>query len=146
MIIDIQRQTQQRCKVVFMGAVSVGKSSVLLRYTQNRFFPYQTSSTGASFQTKDVQIGGDTISMQLWDTAGQERFQELTRLYYGDAAGVVIVFDVTEDRTLTKARELYDQVRLENSSAVVLILGNKTDLIVDPSQLAETEHAFHKKF
>jgi GTPase SAR1 family protein len=68
-------------KIVVMGNSGVGKTSLLYRYTQNRFDPKNTTSTsGAFFVTKKVHVHGLKVRLQLWDTAGQERFRSMVRI------------------------------------------------------------------
>ena len=65
-------------KIVIMGNTGVGKTSLLNRYTQNKFEPKNTTSTtGAFFVTKKVYVNGTRVRLQLWDTAGQERFRSM---------------------------------------------------------------------
>ena len=67
---------------VFSFIVGVGKTSLLHRYTQNKFDPRNmTSTTGAFFVTKKVLVDGLKVRLQLWDTAGQERFRSMVRSY-----------------------------------------------------------------
>lgn len=67
-------------KIVVMGNSGVGKTSLLQRYTQNKFDSKNTTSTsGAFFVTKKVHVNGLKVRLQLWDTAGQERFRSMVR-------------------------------------------------------------------
>lgn len=60
----------------------VGKTSLLQRYTQDKFDPKNTTSTtGAFFVTKKVYKDGLKVRLQLWDTAGQERFRSMVCPY-----------------------------------------------------------------
>lgn len=60
--------------------IGVGKTSLLQRYTQNKFDPRNTTSTtGAFFVTKKIYVDGLKVRLQLWDTAGQERFRSMVR-------------------------------------------------------------------
>lgn len=66
----------------------VGKTSLLQRYTQNKFDPRNTTSTtGAFFVTKKVYVNGLKVRLQLWDTAGQERFRSMVRICMSSIAG-----------------------------------------------------------
>ena len=69
-------------KIVIMGNSGVGKTSLLQRYTQNRFDPKNTTSTsGAFFVTKKILVNGLKVRLQLWDTAGQERFRSMVGIH-----------------------------------------------------------------
>lgn len=70
-------------KIVVMGNSGVGKTSLLYRYTQNKFDPKNTTSTsGAFFVTKKLHVNGLKVRLQLWDTAGQERFRSMVSLLF----------------------------------------------------------------
>ena len=78
-------------KVLIIGDSGVGKSCLLLRYTDNTFTDSFISTIGVDFKTKIVDINGKKIKMECWDTAGQERFQTITASYYRGASGKIII-------------------------------------------------------
>lgn len=79
-------------KLLVIGASSVGKSSLLLRFTDNAFLsPEETSATiGVDFKVKQIERRGRRWKLSIWDTAGQERFRTLTSSYYRGAQGVIL--------------------------------------------------------
>ncbi|XP_059826554.1 ras-related protein Rab-20 isoform X3 [Hypanus sabinus] len=122
-------------KVVILGDVNVGKSSLLQRYSERRF--QDTSSTvGASFYFK--HRGAHSIS--IWDTAGREQFHGLGSLYCRGAAAVILTYDVTSRQSL---RELEDRFLALTESAqpgcIFAVAGNKTDLTDEPGAEGEGE-------
>ncbi|TFY74506.1 hypothetical protein EWM64_g9505, partial [Hericium alpestre] len=83
-------------KIVVMGNTGVGKTSLLQRYTQNKFDPKNTTSTtGAFFVTKKISVNGLKVRLQLWDTAGQERFRSMAPMYYRGANAALLLYDIT---------------------------------------------------
>jgi Ras family len=71
----------RRCPSALTHLQGVGKTSLLQRYTQNKFDPKNTTSTtGAFFVAKKVTVNGVKVRLQLWDTAGQERFRSMVRI------------------------------------------------------------------
>ena len=90
-------------KLVILGAQSVGKTSLVHRYVKNSFIPPNKSQStiGASFLTTRVHDpeSGATIRLQIWDTAGQERFRTITTAYYRGAMGILLVYDVTDQKS-----------------------------------------------
>ncbi len=80
---------------VFFHSLGAGKSSLLLRYTQNEFNVEYMPTIGIDFRLKTVDVKGKTIKVQVWDTAGQERFRTITHNYYRGAHGIALVYDVT---------------------------------------------------
>ncbi|KAJ2012829.1 Ras- protein Rab-18-B, partial [Coemansia sp. S680] len=83
-------------KILLVGDSNVGKSSILLRFTDDHFLsPEDTSATiGVDFKVKMYDLDGTRYKLTIWDTAGQERFRTLTSSYYRGAQGVILVYDV----------------------------------------------------
>ena len=77
----------------------MGKSCVLVRFVDDKFNPSFITTIGIDFKIKTVDINGKKIKLQLWDTAGQERFRTITTAYYRGAMGIILVYDVTDERT-----------------------------------------------
>lgn len=79
-------------KILLIGSSSVGKSSLLLRFTEDEFLgPDEASATiGIDYKLKSITVGGKKFKLSIWDTAGQERFRTLTSSYYRGAQGVVV--------------------------------------------------------
>ena len=78
-------------KLLLVGDSGVGKSSLLLRFTDGAFDMNLTSTIGVDFKVKMMRVGGKTCKVTIWDTAGQERFRTLTSSYYRGAHGIVLV-------------------------------------------------------
>jgi small GTP-binding protein len=78
-------------KFVILGDSAVGKTNILLRFTDADYKPSHIPTIGVDFKIKVVSIDGKTAKMQLWDTAGQERFKTITETYYKGASGIVLV-------------------------------------------------------
>ncbi|KDE09738.1 hypothetical protein, variant [Microbotryum lychnidis-dioicae p1A1 Lamole] len=122
-------------KLLVIGASSVGKSSLLLRFTDETFLsPDETSATiGVDFKVKVIERKNKRWKLSIWDTAGQERFRTLTSSYYRGAQGVILVYDITARDTfesLTSWIAELDTFAGTGSGAkevVRMIVGNKTD-------------------
>ena len=87
-------------KVVVLGDMAVGKTSLMNRFVNNRFSHQYKSTLGADFLSKEVTVDDRTINLQIWDTAGQERFQSLGVAFYRGADCCVLTYDVTDVNTL----------------------------------------------
>jgi Ras-related protein Rab-18 len=127
-------------KVVLIGDSGVGKSSILLRYTDDRFSDHQPTTIGVDFKTKYETVQGKRLKVALWDTAGQERFRTLTTTYYRGAQGAILVFDVTRQDTFTNLNTWLEQLESADTSrgTVKLLIGNKVDL---PNRVVSFEEA-----
>ena len=131
-----------KIKIAFLGESSVGKTSIIERYMQGCFQQHSVTTTG-SFKSKVLLAndGRTRIELNIWDTAGQEIYRSLTPLYYRDADAVVVVYDVTSDKSY-KNLLLYwvNEVRSKApESCLLTIVGNKVDMAlefaIDPAEI-----------
>jgi len=116
-------------KILTIGESGVGKTCILLRYTDNKFIKHHLTTIGIDYKTKDVNINGKSIKLKIWDTAGQERFRNITQQYYKGADGIVLVFDLTDRNSFEKIREWMKQIQsyTQRDSIAIVLLGNKCD-------------------
>ena len=121
-----------KCQLLIIGDSMVGKTSILSKYSSKTFNENYLATVGLDFFTKDEMIDNKMIRIKIWDTAGQERYKALTRCFFQKAQGVIIVFDVTNQKTFSDLQywiesmnsHLYDDIDL----IPVIIIGNKIDL------------------
>lgn len=119
----------KRFKLLLLGDSAVGKSSLILRWTMDTFSANLTSTVGVNFKSKKVQCFGEWIQVQVWDTAGQENFHKITTSYYRGAQGIMLVYDVTEKKSLENVTYWIKNIKAHASESVQIVLvGNKTDL------------------
>jgi Ras-related protein Rab-8A len=117
-------------KILMIGNSCVGKTSVLIRFTNNNFSPTFITTIGIDFKIKSLTIGDKKIKLQIWDTAGQERFRTITKSYFRSAQGVILVYDITDKTSFMSIRNWIEQIQLHSESNVNKILvGNKCDCI-----------------
>ncbi|KAK0423751.1 hypothetical protein QR680_008309 [Steinernema hermaphroditum] len=115
--------------VVLVGDSGVGKSNLLLRFTQDRFNPESRHTIGVEFTIRDVQIDGKTVKAQIWDTAGQDRFRAITPFYYRGAMGALLVYDITKHTSYQHIERWLKELRDHcDRNIVVMLVGNKRDL------------------
>lgn len=119
----------QRFKVVLLGEGRVGKTSILLRFVRGEYSDKQQSTLQASYLDKKVSINNQTCNLSIWDTAGQERFHALGPIYYRDADGAVLVYDITDHESFTKVRKWVRELKsIVGNDISIVIVGNKIDL------------------
>lgn len=115
-----------------IGDAGVGKSSMLLRFTDDSFDEHIQSTIGVDFKVKHVEANDKRVKVTIWDTAGQERFRTLTSSYYRGAQGVILVYDVTRRDSFENLDQWLREVKLytpNNGEGVVkLLVGNKIDM------------------
>ncbi|KAJ1458858.1 ras family-domain-containing protein [Pelagophyceae sp. CCMP2097] len=118
-----------RIKVVLLGEGRVGKTSLLLRYVNGAYDDKQGSTLQASFLDKTLTLGDETVQLNIWDTAGQERFHALGPIYYRDADGALLVYDITDYESFTKVTTWVRELRqIVGADICITIAGNKADL------------------
>ena len=116
-------------KLVLVGETSVGKTNLLLRYTENKYDPTQRPTIGMDFLSKDLIVDKRHIKVQFWDTAGQEKYKSIANSYFKMSSGVVLVYDVTRRETFDKIGKWIDTIKMHAVSDVrILLVGNKIDL------------------
>lgn len=116
-------------KILTIGESGVGKTCILLRYTDNKFSKHHLTTIGIDFKTKIVNYYSKKIKLYIWDTAGQERFRNIAQQYYNGADGIFLVFDVTDRTTFEKVTEWMKQILSYNTKdkTGIILLGNKID-------------------
>ena len=116
-------------KVLLLGDTDVGKSSLILRYTEETFNSKLVNSIGVDFKMKKKEIDGKIIKVQIWDTAGHERFRSITYSYYRGANAIIIVFDITDKKSFLSITEWLKQIEKHAKENVFkFLVGNKSDL------------------
>ena len=114
-------------KILTLGESSVGKSSIILRYTNGHFNQQILSTTGIDFRTKIIEYNEQKIKLVIYDTSGQERYRTIAANYYKNADGILFVYDITNKSTLTFKYWL-EQIKEKSSIQSIILFGNKTDL------------------
>jgi Ras-related protein Rab-2A len=116
-------------RYIIIGDTGVGKSCLLLQFTDKRFQQVHDLTIGVEFGARMITIDNKQIKLQIWDTAGQESFRSITRSYYRGAAGALLVYDITRRETFNHLTSWLDDARQHsNSNMTIMLIGNKTDL------------------
>jgi|LakMenEpi02Apr12_1017379.scaffolds.fasta_scaffold01345_2 Ras-related protein Rab-1A len=127
-------------KVIVVGDTGVGKTSILSRLCDGIFESNYRSTLGIDFKIKNIIIDEKKIKLQIWDTAGQERFAAIVNAYYRGTNCAVVVFDLTDSDTLSRAKTYIDQIRKFTTKSIsntdytiddkipIILLGNKVDI------------------
>ena len=119
-------------KVVLLGDSGVGKTSIVQRFTFDKFKKDNPSTLGAMFIAKNFEVPEEGISMkfQIWDTAGQEKYRSLASMYYQDAAVAVLVYDITKKSTYEGLKTWLNEIKQKApQNIVIIIVANKSDLV-----------------
>ncbi|XP_020085636.1 ras-related protein Rab5-like [Ananas comosus] len=121
--------TNLNAKLVLLGDMGAGKSSLVLRFVKGQFLEFQESTIGAAFFSQTVAVSDATVKFEIWDTAGQERYHSLAPMYYRGAAAAIIVYDITRTESLERAKKWVLELQKQgNPNMVTALAGNKCDL------------------
>ncbi|CAM0905613.1 unnamed protein product [Alopecurus aequalis] len=116
-------------KLLLIGDSGVGKSCLLLRFSDDTFTTSFITTIGIDFKVRTVELDGRRVKLQIWDTAGQERFRTITTAYYRGAMGILLVYDVTDESSFNNIRNWIRNIEQHASDNVNKILvGNKVDM------------------
>jgi Ras-related protein Rab-2A len=116
-------------KYIVIGDSGVGKSCLLLQFTDKRFESLHDLTIGVEFGARVISVNGSEVKLQIWDTAGQESFRSITRSYYRGAVGALVVFDVTKRETFEHVQMWLDDAMTNCYTPItVMLVGNKIDL------------------
>jgi Ras-related protein Rab-8A len=125
-------------KLLLIGDSGVGKSCLLLRFSDDSFTPSFITTIGIDFKIKTIELEGKRIKLQIWDTAGQERFRTITTAYYRGAMGILLVYDTTDEQSFQNIRNWIRNIEQHAADNVDKILvGNKCDIISE--KVVETQ-------
>lgn len=128
---------QFQFRIIALGDSTVGKSSLLRRYTEDQFTTTSDPTVGVDFYTRtvtmDAERGGPVIKLQLWDTAGQEKFRCITKSYYRNSVGGLLVFDLTNRTSFEHIKGWYTEVveHVIPNKIIFLLIGHKNDRVED---------------
>jgi len=118
-------------KIVTVGELGVGKSSIVLRYIEDTFVGEEVGSIGSDFKYAYITVEKLRLKLQIWDTAGQEKYRVMTSSYFGGASAFLVVFDLTNKASFSKVEKWIDEAKKLQDPAKPLsffVFGNKSDL------------------
>ena len=116
-------------KILLCGDSSVGKTSLLLKYTDNYFPELHISTIGVEYKIKELNINGRKVILRIWDTSGQERYRSITQNFYRNANGILFVFDLTNKVTFDNIKNWLTDSQNFETKVIKILVGNKSDLI-----------------
>ncbi|OHT11227.1 small GTP-binding protein [Tritrichomonas foetus] len=119
----------KRIRAVLCGEASVGKSSILRRFSENVFFENSSTTIAGAFLSRFVELNHEVINLEIWDTAGSERYHSVIPSFFKNAGVVAIVYDITSRQSFENLPFWVD-FAISNSpvQTPIFIVGNKADL------------------
>ena len=119
---------QIRLKLLIIGDSAVGKTSMLLKYTDNFFPESHLATIGVEYKTKEIECYGYNVELQVWDTAGQERFKSITKSFFRNTNGIIFVYDITNKNTFKNVENWVKDSEKNDFGFKRILVGNKIDL------------------
>lgn len=130
-----------KCKVIFVGDSSVGKSCIINRYINNSFSNLVEVTLGCNSLLKTITIDNYNIKFDIWDTAGMEKFRSLNAQFYKDANIVIFVYEIINLNSFNSIKNYWYNDVIENSNKNVILglIGNKSDLYLENEEVSEED-------
>ena len=116
-------------KIITLGDSHVGKSSLIIKFIENKFTTNYLTTVGFDLKCKTIQMNDEEIKLIIHDTAGQERFRSLASNYIKKANGVLLVYDISDKKSFDNIGKWMDDIIEESDNKIPIVLaGNKCDL------------------
>ncbi|XP_020110104.1 ras-related protein RHN1-like isoform X2 [Ananas comosus] len=127
--LNLPEEENLQVKLVLLGDMGTGKTSIVLRFIKGQYFDCQESTIGAAFFSQILSLNDATVKFDIWDTAGQERYHSLAPMYYRGAAAAIVVYDISSTDSFTRAKRWVEELQRQgNPYLVMALVGNKADL------------------
>ena len=117
-------------KLLTLGDTTVGKTSIVLRFSDDKFDENQFATIGIDFKTKYIKVRDASVKVLIWDTAGQEKFRNIAKQYYKGANGVLLVYDICNRKSFERVEFWMNELKENNQieSLYTILVANKIDL------------------
>ena len=124
------KKTTYDFKIILLGSIAVGKTAILDRYITNEFDEQHKCTLKIEFKTKIININNMAkAKLNIWDTCGDEKFRAITRQYYNDANGIMLIYDITNKDSFDSITLWINEIKNNSpAEAIIFLVGNKTDL------------------
>ena len=123
-----QLNNTENYKIILLGETNAGKTTLYNKFIYNKDKFNYLSSITVDNERQTLDYKNKKYLITLYDTAGQERFRSITKSYYKMADGFLLMFDITDEKSLLAVKDWIEDIKYHNSSNIFLILGNKDDL------------------
>jgi len=124
-----EKKDKTQVQLIIVGESCVGKTSLLYKYTQGTFREQYLSTIGLEYFTSEENVNGINVKVKIWDTAGQEEYKSLTKNYFHNSDGIVVVYDVSLKSSFDKVQEWINSIQeYSDKNVQIVLVGNKIDL------------------
>jgi small GTP-binding protein len=138
---------EHQFKVVVVGASGVGKTAIVGQLVNKTFKAEGQPTIGVEFKSYSLSSEEENVKLQIWDTAGQERFRSVSKAYFRNAVGAVLVFDLTQKGSFDELNMWINSLNsLCAPNAVIILVGNKLDLVDEQCVSGSEAQEFAKRY
>ncbi len=141
-------ENEIKYKILFLGETQVGKTSLIIKYTEGTFQQGGITTLGVDLKYKYLEKDNKNLRLDLWDTAGQERFQNITKSFYNGANGIIFIFDLASSESFDKLKFWIEDSKdkINDNNLELLMVGNKSDLIDERVVTKEKIQKFSEQY
>ena len=139
------QEPEYSIKLLLLGDIAVGKSSLIYRFIYDKFNPNKINTSELDLKTSDLIIDKKNVRVQLWDTVGQEKYKSITKNLIKRVQGIIIVYDITNKDSFKNIKTWTNLIEEEYGNQLpIIIVGNKIDLEENRKIKIEDAKAFCK--
>jgi len=124
----MKKKDDSNFKILILGDSYVGKTSLLLKFTDNIFKESYIATIGVEYKEKIITLNNKNYKLNIWDTAGQERFKSITKNFFKSADGIIFTYDITKKKTFDNLKNWLIEAESNVGNYKSIIVGNKIDL------------------
>ena len=117
-----------KLKISLIGDAGSNKTDLMLKYADNYFPESHVARIGVEYKTKTIIMNNIRITLTIWDTAGQERFKSITKSFFNNADGVILVYDITNKKSFEGIKSWMEELESCNGEIKKIIVGNNCHL------------------
>ncbi|BET02186.1 RAB24, member RAS oncogene family [Nesidiocoris tenuis] len=126
---DSSSKKRVDAKIVIVGSSGAGKTALMERFVYSKFTQVRVQTIGATYVSKEVFRGKESIHLSIWDTAGTERYRSMMKQYYRNAKGAIICYDITDKHSWDALRSWATEIRGNEPDCRLFICGTKKDIV-----------------
>jgi small GTP-binding protein len=132
-------------KIILTGSFGVGKTSLFNRFIYQQFNDRYMTTIGVKVNKKDIEVGGEKVSMLLWDIAGEVSQDKVPASYFLGASGIVYVVDLSRPSTFVNMQSDIKFLKNMLPDCSLIIVANKRDLVTE-EQMKEIYKNINQKW
>lgn len=126
-------------KIVLLGSMGVGKTSLVEKFMFN-VFQNPPNTIGAAYAEKKVEVNNKQVKLQVWDTGGQERYRAMAALYYRDAKVAIVCYSMAHKKSLEGVQYWVRELQKMEPNCKIYLCGTKMDLLENNNKSTNKSH------